>query len=150
MPLQTNYPYDANLLLKDAGAITADAAGTVAAAAKVVDLGDADVEGVCVADVTALDVASTDELYFVILEGCNTADFTTGSPQIEPLAVLVLGAGGVIPGAGATSSVVDKHALPFINSRGSTRFRYVRIYTDVNGTSPSINYSAWLSFKKRM
>lgn len=143
MPLVTQYPFDAQLQFKDAGAVTADGAATVSAAAKIVDVGDAAFLGEMVIDVSAIDVASTDEGYLLIVEGCNTADFTTGSPEIQPLAILALGAAAAIPGAGATSSPTGRYPLLFRNQRGSTVFRYLRMYHDVSGTTPSINYTAY-------
>lgn len=156
-----NRVYDAGTLLKDAGLVAASAAMTVAAAASIIDLANGGsvgfkltgddavpyVEGDLVVDITAIETATGDELYTILLEGCNTADFTSGSPQIEPLCAIIVGAGAVIPGAGATTSVVGRYVVPWCNRRkADLHFRYVRGFTVVAGTiATGINFTARLS-----
>lgn len=154
---------DTLLQLKDAGLVAADAAATVNSVAKVIDLQNGasqgfntGVDGVpycefdVIIDITAIEIASNDELYNIILEGCNTADFSTGSPVIEPLMVIPVGAGEVIPGAGATDSAVGRIIKPGCNrgANGQT-YRYLRIYTDVSGSiATGINFTADLAMRE--
>lgn len=141
-----NYPYDADLQLKDAGLVAADGAATVASVAKIIDLGDVDVKGDLVIDVTAVEVATGDEGYLIILEGSDSSDFSTGTPRILPLCIAAMGDSTTIPGAGATDTSTGRFVLPFTNNVNGTRSRYVRIYTDVQGTiATGINFSAYLS-----
>lgn len=141
-----NYIFDANLQLKDAGAIAADAAATVASVARIIDLGDADVSGDVVIDITAIEIDTAGDGYMLILEGSDSADFSAGTPRIVPLAILAVGDDAFIPGAGATDSPVGRYILPFRNTYGIKRSRYVRMYTDVTGTiATGINYTAYIS-----
>lgn len=141
---RNSFSFDGELLLKDAGLVAADAAATVAAAAKIVDFGAARVSGVVVAYVSAIEIASNDETYRVIVQGSNTADFSGAK---ENLAELTLGATEVRPG-GAQDSTVGRYEIPFSNVQVDTVYRYVRIYTDVTGTiATGINYTAHASVR---
>ena len=106
------------------------------------DLGSstANFSGVLVTDVTAIDIAQNNELYTIIVQGSSTPDF---SSDIENLAELSLGATEVRPG-GAKDSTTGRYEIPFVNSQDETVYRYIRAYTEVAGTSPSINYSAFV------
>lgn len=145
---ELNYPIDTELKLKDAGAITSSAAATVGGSAAIIDLGDSDCAGEMVIDVTAIDVASTDEAYTIILEGSDSSDFSSGTPRIVPLAAAFMGAGGTIPGAGSTSTSTGRHVVAWKNRHFGSRSRYVRAYTVCAGTTPSINYVAYLTMTR--
>lgn len=140
MPQIRSYTFDKETLMKDAGLIAADAAAQVGGAAKILDLGsDASFSGVLVVDVSAIEIASNDEVYRIIVQGSNSASFASGN---ENLAELTLGATEVRPG-GAIDSVVGRYELPFVNAQGVLAYRYLRVYTDVGGTiATGINYTA--------
>ena len=132
---------DTTHILKDAGFVDADAAGTVDSSAKIVDLGAGLVEGHMVVDVTAIEVADNDELYKISLQGSNQSDFVGVSGEC---AVLNLGAAGVI--AAGIDSITGRYKVPFRNEQNGTIWQYVRSYTDVSGTiAAGINFSAHLS-----
>lgn len=141
-----SYTYDASQLMKDAGAITASAAATVAAAAKVFDTqggvstntGPALFKGVLIADVSAIDVSSADEVYDLIIQGSDSSTFASG---IENLAQVNLGAAATRDG-GAQVSTVGRYELFFTNEQNGVNYRYLRVYTKAAGTTPSINYTA--------
>jgi len=121
--------YDHLLLLKDAGAVSADGAGTVATVARVLDMGAADFMAKAVVDSSALDTTSTDETYRVLIQGSNVAAMSSG--------VVTLGATDV--------TVNGRSEVYFSNRSGDTVYRYVRIFFDVGGTTPSINATAFLA-----
>lgn len=123
--------FDNLLLLKDAGAVTADAAATVGGSARVVDLGTGLVEGKMVVDTSAIDLTSADETYRVILQGSN--DIAFGAGNVFELASADVRAAGV------------RLEIPFTNERGMTRYRYVRAFNDTGGTTPSINSTVFLT-----
>lgn len=134
---------DSTFSLKDAGLVAASGAGTVGGVAKVADVGGGLVEASLVIDVTALEIASNDELYSIALQGSDTSDFATGSPVIEELAVLNLGAAEVI--GGNQDSTVGRYRLPFRNEKGGVVFPYLRVYTTVSGTvATGVNFTARL------
>lgn len=144
--------YDNLLLMKDAGLIAASAAATVSSVARIFNLGASlsitgdnvppNVSGELVVDITAIEVASTDEYYLIIVQGSNSATFASG---IQNLAVLEVGALAARKG-GAIGSTVGRHVLPWRNSVDDTVYQYIRVYTFVAGTiATGINYTAFLS-----
>lgn len=137
---QKDFTYDADLRLKDAGAVTADAAGTVGGSAKVLDLGAARFNGRVILDVTALDVATGDEAYRIRTQFSNSASFASGivngPEQLLGDSTLTLG---------SADSIVGRYEIPFASEINGATYRYMRIYTDVSGaTSVSIDYSAFV------
>ena len=133
---------DSGYILKDAGLVAADAAGTVDSVAKVADLGAGLVEGHMICEITAFNVDDNDELYLIKLQGCDDESFTD---TIEDLAILGVGAKETMIGTD-TDSETGTYKVPFSNERNGTIYRYVRVYTDVTGTvGTGINYSAYLT-----
>lgn len=135
------YTFDALTQLKDAGAVTSSAAAQVASAAKILDMGAGRFDGTVVFDVSAIDIASNDEVYDLIIQGSNSATFASG---VENLAQLNLAAAAVRDGGGQASTV-GRYELGVTNEQADVVYRYVRAYTKVAGTTPSINYTAFLS-----
>lgn len=161
MGLRGNHrTFDAELELKDAGLVASSAAATVDSAAKIVDLQDgasagfkfsstneeaAEVWGDLVIDASAVEVASGDEVYTIILEGSNSATFASG---IVPLAMTQLGDQAALLGAADTDSDAGRYIVPFTNVRDGVAYRYVRLYTVVAGTiATGINYSAYIGVR---
>ncbi len=128
-------------ILKDAGLIAADAAWTVSAAAKIADLGAGLVEANLIIDVTAIEIASDDEIYKLSLQGSSDSAF---ADTFEDLAILELGANEVL--GGDQDSAIGRYVIPFRSERNGTTYRYIRGYTDVTGAiSTGINFSAHLA-----
>ncbi|MBU4564055.1 MAG: hypothetical protein KMY53_17900 [Desulfarculus sp.] len=133
--------YDADLLMKDAGLVAADAAGTVDGSPMVFSVGPGRVEGFLVVDVSAIEIADNDELYKIKLQGSSRKDF---AHNVEDLAILELGAKEVL--GGDQDSAARRYAIPFTNERDGYLWPHLRVYTDVNGTIASgINFTAWLT-----
>lgn len=131
---------DATYLLKDAGLVAADAAGTVDSVAKIADLGAGKVEGHMVVDVTAINIDNNDENYKISLQGSSESDF---SSTYEDLAILELGAKETL--GGDQDNETGRYEIPFTNEREGIVYRYVRVYCDVTGTvDTGINYKAHL------
>jgi hypothetical protein len=139
MPKRT-YTQDADLILKDLTAVTASAAGQIASANVVRDLGAARFEGVALVDVTAMDIVSNDERYDILIQGSNSASFASG---VVNLAALTLAATEVAPG-GAADAVIGRYEVPFTNEYADTVYRYLRAYTVVAGTTPSITHRVYV------
>jgi hypothetical protein len=134
-----NYTFDAALELKDAGLIAASAATQVDGSGAIRDLGDAIFSGIVVIDVSAIEIASNDEEYDILLQGSNSATFASG---IENLAQMNLGATEVRQGS-AGDSLTGRYLMPFVNIQADITYRYVRLYTVVAGTiATGINYTA--------
>ena len=139
-----NYIFDSGLQLKDAGAVTTSGQGQVGGSARIVDLGDGDVRGDLVLDVSAIDTTSADESYKLILQGSNSASFASGN---EGLAFIALGSATGVQGFNVVgaATAAGRYIVSFRNERGGTRYRYVRMQHVPAGTTPSINYVAYLS-----
>lgn len=141
--------FDANLELKDAGAITASAAGQVDAENQILDLGSGTFEGDVVIDVSACEVDSDDEKYIISMQISDQSDF--GS-DINDIVSIELGSAGTAAGdnlRGDTDLSTGRYRLPFINqtSDGTTK-RYARIYCTISGTiATGINYTAYIAKK---
>lgn len=132
---------DGTLILKDAGLVAVSGAATVGGQAKVADVGAGLVNAELVVDVSAIEIASNDELYTIAVQGSDTSDFSTGSPVIEDLVVLILGASEVVGGNQDTAS--GRLILPFHNEKAGTVFPYLRVYTTVAGAvATGINFTA--------
>ncbi len=138
-----NFIFDAALELKDAYLIGTggDAAGQVDSVDKIVDIGTGLFRGMCVLDVTAIEIASNDEVYEISVQGSSSSTFAS---TIVDLGNIKLGALEVI--GGDLDSAVGRYELPFSNRLNNTYYRYIRIYTDVSGAIASgINYSAFVT-----
>jgi hypothetical protein len=129
--------YDTALVLKDTGAVTADAAATVSSVAQILDLGTGKVTGVVKVYVSALDVASGDELYTILVQGSSSSSFASSNVNLVSKRF-----GDSSVTLASSDSVVGEYEIPFTNEDNGTLYRYLRLYTDVAGTTPSITYRA--------
>ncbi len=147
---QRIYNFDAEMELKDAGLVETSAAAQVDAAAKIIDVGPARMEGVVVIDVSVIEIASNDEEYTIILQGSNSATFASA---VEILAMYSVGALELRPGDVANEhvdSVVGRYEMPFVNEQADVTYRYIRLFTLISGTiagGGGINYTAFIAPK---
>jgi hypothetical protein len=123
MPSRT---YDNLLLLKDAGAVTVDAAAQVGGSARVIDVGDAHMDGIAVIDTSAVDT-SGGNTYTVRIQGSTTLAF--GTP-VELAARAITSTG--------------RTEIPFNNEIGGLYYRYLRAFNDTSGATPSINSTIFI------
>jgi len=132
----SQFTYDDALSLQDSTAITSTTTG-----ATIIDLGAGLVEGYLVLDVSACEVASTDEIYLVCLEGSNVAAMTSGSVCLAQIEM-----GNATAPADADTST-GRFAVPFRNEQNGTIYRYVRLYTEVAGTidTTGLTFSAFIA-----
>lgn len=134
--------FDAELEFKDAGLVAASAAATVDSAAKYVDIGLGLFKGCMIIDVTALEIASNDEIYDIVIQGSNTTAFTAAA-TVE-LAALNLSAKEVKRTDTDKDDGTGRFKIYFDNENDGTYYQYIRIYTVVAGTiATGINYSAF-------
>jgi hypothetical protein len=129
--------------MKDAGLVASSAAATVDSAAKIADLGAGLVEADLIIDVSAIEIATGDEIYNVCLQVSSSATFAS---TIQTVAKLEMGA--ATPLLGDVDSAAGRYLLPFRNEFGGTIYRYARVYTVVAGTiATGINYTARIGKK---
>ncbi len=140
--LYSQRTYDAALLLRAQSLIAATATEST-----YLDIGAGFVCGDLVLDISALEVASTNESYQVFLQGSPDAAFTAGT--IADLAEITLGASAStakVLGLQGFDDLLGRYIVPFRNERNGTLYRYVRIRTIVVGTiAAGMNFSAWLA-----
>jgi hypothetical protein len=140
---ESHYTLDDNLSLKAAALVAASAAGSL-----IRDVGAGFVAGDLVVDVSALEVATGDESYDIVLQGSPDAAFGTAA-NIQDLMAFNLGAATPKRTDSDKADVTGRYVLPFRNEFGGTTYRYLRIYTVVAGTiATGINYAAWLAVHK--
>lgn len=131
--LYSQFTYDDALELKASAAVTSSAAGSI-----IVDLGDGLTDAYMVIDVSAVVVNDNDEIYDIVLEGSNVAAMDSGSVSLARIQM-----GNATAPADADTGT-GRFVVPFRNEQNGTLYRYVRIYTAVAGTTPSITYSAFI------
>lgn len=136
------FNFDAELELKDAGLVAASAAAQADDAAKIIDLGVGRFEGIVVFDLTAVEIASNDELYTALVQGSSSATFAS---DVQNLAQLDFGATEVRLGS-AIDSLIGRYELAFTNEQKDLQYRYLRLWTVVAGSiATGINYTAFVS-----
>jgi hypothetical protein len=138
--LYSQRTYDAATLIRALGAaITATETGSV-----ILDIGAGLADGDLVIDYSALDAATGDEAYHFMLEGSPDATFGTAGNIMVVAQLLVGGATATAPN-GAADAAAGRLLVPFRNERNGTIYRYLRLYTKLAGTSPSIIFQAFLA-----
>lgn len=133
--IYSRFTYDDDLNLQDAGLIAASANGD-----NILDLGDGLFDGYMVIDVTAVEVASGDEIYDIYLEGSNVAAMSSGSVALAQIRM-----GNASDPADADTSI-GRFAVPCRNEQNGVSYRYVRLRAVVAGTiATGINLSSFLA-----
>lgn len=129
MSLYSGKTYDKATLLKAAGLVAASGNET-----PILDLGDGMMECDMVVDVTAVEVASGDEVYTIQLKGSNAADMSNSVVLAERR-----------QGFGYDTAT-GRRIVPVRNEVNGTLYRYVRLSNVVAGTiATGLNYSAFLA-----
>jgi hypothetical protein len=136
---QMDATFDAALQLKDAGAVTSTGAGTVGGSPRVVNLGTGIVSAALVVDISTLDATTGDESADLRLQVSSDPTFAT---DVTVAARIESGPSSI----GEDSQGVGRRSVPFnnIGEDGAAK-AYARIYAVLGGTTPSINYSAFIS-----
>lgn len=142
-----HYTLDDALEMKDAGLVASSAAATVGGNAKVIDTGGGEYEGDVLIDVSAIEIASNDEAYTIVVQGSPDAAFTAAT-SVE-LCHLHLGAAETKLTDTNQDDTTGRYVLKVQNTYAGTVYRYLRLYTVVAGTiATGINYTAWMCKSK--
>lgn len=148
MALTRTFPFDTELQLHDgATAVTADGAGQVGGAAKIIDMiGAANFTADLVIQVTALDITTGDESYEFLLQGSSSATFAS---DIATLGRIKLGDSTTLGSGVSADSAIGTHVAGVHNHvtqvGGVSSYRYIRVFIDVTGTTPSFTGKIYLS-----
>ena len=131
--------YDELRVLKDAGAITASAAGTVGGEAKTIELGDARTDAKAIINVIAAGTGAGEKQ--VINIQVSDDNFAA---DIYNVAILELGDASQL--VGDTDVGVGTYELPFNTVVNGVNKPYVRCYATITDVSPdtSLNYTCHL------
>ena len=137
---------DINTQLKDAGLIAASAAWQVGGSDQIVSpWGTTATYGLFRVwiNVSAVEIASNDELYRLQIQGSTSATF---ADTIVTLASLELGANEVLVAGVDVDSVIGDYVIYGSNDVGGTLYPYIRGFTTITGTiATGINHQAWLT-----
>lgn len=137
------HTFDATGVLKDAGLVAASAAATVASAPFIYDAGFARLDAVAVIDVSAIEVGTGDESFWVIVQGSTDPAFATG---IVNLAYLHLGHISTFLGGATVQPGIGRYEIGVWNEVNGVLYRYIRAYTFVAGTiATGVNYKLYLA-----
>lgn len=138
--LRRSYVFDGDLEAKDAGLIAASAAAQVSGANKIIDVGDAAMLGVLVVDISAIEIASNDERYDIIIQGSSSSTFAS---VIAELGSMEFGAKEVLDGD--QDSTTGRYEIPFFNVQDDVVWQFLRVFTKIAGTiATGINYKAFI------
>lgn len=147
-----DFTADVNARLKDAGLVAASAAAQVGGVAKIYDLAPSGVATFSPFDIwinlTAIEVDTTDELYTIHAQVSSSATFAS---TIYNACQLELGAAAAKTGTADIVSTTGMYLLRGHNDVDGTVYRYLRLYTTVDGTiagGGGINYEAWMGLWK--
>jgi len=133
--LYSQFTYDNDLEIKAAGLLDASTDGSI------LDIGEGMVDGFLVVDVSAVEIATGNEIYTLSLEGSSVAAMTSASVCLGQKVF-----GNLVVPMDAALSAAGRYAIPFRNEEGGSTFRYVRYSLLVAGTiATGINFSAFIA-----
>ncbi|MBT9385474.1 hypothetical protein KM176_16490 [Pseudooceanicola sp. CBS1P-1] len=106
------------------------------------DQGDAAITDIaCVIDIEACKVSAGDETYTFRLVGSNVSDRS----DARILDTLELGDAGTVPIETVDTVAGDRYVMRARTERQQTAFQYIDLHLDVEGTSPSITFGAFIT-----
>lgn len=135
--MNKRFTIDADLTLKDAGAVVATGAGYVDGAAKILDVGAARMDARAVVDVSAINVSATANKYVLVIEGSNSSAFANIGAILGSITLGHQTATGF-----AAASTVGRNEIHFTNEQDGVVYRYIRVRHIIAGSPVSINYTA--------
>lgn len=135
------FTFDALTQLKDAGLVAASAAATVAAAAKVLDLGPGRIDGRIILDFSAIEVDTGNEKYDILAQVSNSLTFAATNFVAGQVTV----GHSSVNNESASTAAPRRQELMFTNEINGVLYRYLRLFTVVAGTiATGINYTGFL------
>ena len=152
-PRETGYTYDTllELLTSQTDAVTdltlanGSTVDMAAAGSGGNENADSEFKGDLVIDVSAIEVATGDEVYTIVLNGSDNSDFTTGDQ--EELALIRIGDSSVF--TGDVDSDAGRYVVPFSNKRNTRMYRYCRLEITIAGTiATGITWAAFIGKRK--
>jgi len=160
---ERTYSFDAFMQLSD-GAVAQTAPGfsQVAGAQKTLDFGGspsrtdlgivggwARIDAALVIDVSALNVANANNDYRFVVLGSNNANMSSpvvlGEMELGNGAALPFGSAGLASTGAGSTSVPGRYEILFTTEQADIKYEFVGLYLVTAGTSPSIQYTAFVA-----
>jgi hypothetical protein len=139
---QSQRTLDALLQLKDAGLVAADDNAQVGGSDQILDMGTGIFKGEVLHDISALEIASGDEVYKLIVQGSSSATFAS---DIVDLQTLVVGDASTIATTRDVDSTTGRYICGVSNVLNDVAYQYVRLRIEVAGTiATGINMVSYL------
>lgn len=144
------FTYDAALLLHDGvAALTGVGAntGVVGGVAKILDVGAGRVDGRAIVDVSAIDVTSNDEGYFLHIQGSTSQTF---ADTIVDLGGMYIGEDLVtnVTGGISADTTAPFHAeIAFTNEVNGVKYEFIRFNAITVGTTPSFTGTVFVALE---
>lgn len=137
------YPIDANTLFCEDKVVTASGVIKDGASADIVlAIGPGQQDFAWVVDINLIETDSSNELYTLLLQGCNDIAFGSGIVNLDSFR---FGHTAVIPG-GAITTLAGRYTKVTKTEYGGVDYKYVRLNVIVAGTIVTgIKFSSWLS-----
>lgn len=131
--------FDAKMLFKDVEKVS-----TSEASGKVIHVGTGLFKGCMIIEVLALETESNDEIYDIVIQGCEEKEFTAA--KVCDLCSLTLSASEVKRTDSDRDDTAGRYKLYFDNENNGTVYPYLRLYTVVGGSvaSDGITYGAYV------
>ena len=99
-------------------------------------------DGICIINVETMKISAGNETYKFRIIGSNAADRSDG----EVLAMAEAGDASTLATPETRDSAVgDRIEIRFRTEKNETKFRYIDLHLDVGGTSPSTQFSSYIS-----
>jgi hypothetical protein len=147
-----NMTLDVLTLLKDAGAVTSSAAAQVGGSGRILDLGASlsPTAGMQAAPLTpsmaVIDVAAissgSDNVIRICIQASSSPTFAS---DVVNMGILDLSQGTNGLGGQTVVGAVGRYLVPILNWQNKVQRRYVRAFHVLSGTSPSVNYTCYLT-----
>lgn len=152
-PNDRTYTPDINLFIADgAAAQVATGWSQVGGGTASIDLGgnqgtspaqQARIDAMLVLDVTALNIATGDENYRLVVALSNDPAFGAGNVVEGPS--ILLGKGAELDVGNGADSVVGRYELGFTNQIAGSIYEFMQLYVIVSGTGPSITFAGFVA-----
>lgn len=130
--------FDAKMLFKETKKVSTSEAGSI-----IVHVGTGLFKACMILDVLALETESNDEIYDIVIQGCEEEGFTAA--KVCDLCSLTLSASEVKRTDSDRDDTAGRYKLYFDNENNGVFYPYLRIYTVVGGSvaSDGITYGAY-------
>ena len=139
---QAQRTLDELLKLKDAGLVAATANAQVGGSDQILDMGSATFRGDVLHDISAVEIASGDEVYKLVVQGSSSPTFAS---DIQDLCHFEIGDASTRATGADVNGSPGRYLIPMCNVIDDIAYQYVRLRIVVAGTvATGINVQSYL------